>query len=87
MEIELTRISEKGQVVIPSQIRKKLIIQKSDRFLVFGDKDTVILKRIDRPQIKKTFDEIAEPLRKAATEFGLTKEYLQHTIKEVRKNA
>ena len=87
MEIELTRISEKGQVVIPSQIRKRLTIQKSDRFLVFGDKDTVILKRIEKLHIKRTFDEIAEPLRKAAKEFGLTKEYLHQAIKEVRKHA
>ena len=34
---------------------------------------------------EKSFDEIAEPLHKAAKEIGLTKEDLEEAIKEVRK--
>jgi len=66
MQVELTRISEKGQVVIPSSLRKEMGIKKSDQFMVFGEAGTVILKKIETPAIKKTFDEIAKPLQQAA---------------------
>ena len=85
MQVELTRISEKGQVVIPSSLRKELKINKSDQFMVFGEGNTVILKKVEKMAIKKTFDEIAKPLQKAAQQAGLTRSDLERAIKEVRK--
>ncbi len=87
MEIELTRISEKGQIVIPSSLRKEMGIKKSDKFLVFGEENTIILKKIEEPAVKKTFDEIAAPLRRAAKQVGLSRNDVAKTIKEIRKNA
>jgi AbrB family looped-hinge helix DNA binding protein len=87
MEVELTRISEKGQIVIPSSLRKTMGIKKSDKFLVFGEQDTIILKKVEKPVFKKTFDEIAAPLRRAAKESGLTRKDLELAIKDVRANA
>ena len=80
MEVEMTRISEKGQVVIPSSLRKGMKIEASDRFLVFGEGSTIILKKIEKPVFRKSFDEIANPLQKAAREAGLTKKDLQKAI-------
>jgi len=73
VEVELTRISEKGQVVIPSALRKEMRIEVADRFLVFGEGGTIILKKIEKPAFKKSFDEIANPLQKAAKKAGLTR--------------
>ena len=87
MQVELTRISEKGQVVIPSPLRKEMGIRKSDQFLIFGENGTVILKKIEKPAIKKTFDEIAKPLQKAAKHVELTKADLKNAINEVRNAA
>ena len=84
MQVELTRISEKGQVVIPSSLRKELKINKSDQFMVFGEAGTVILKKIETPAIKKTFDEIAKPLQEAAKIAGLKKKSLEKAIRDVR---
>lgn len=84
MQVELTRISEKGQIVIPSSLRKEMGIKKSDQFMIFGEGTTVILRKIEKPLIKKTFDEIAKPLQKAAKEVGLKKSDIKKAIKEVR---
>lgn len=84
MEVELTRISEKGQVVIPSSLRKEMQIKVSDRFLIFGEGNTIILRKIDKPVFKRSFDEIAIPLQKAAKQTGLTKADLRRTIRDVR---
>jgi len=84
MEVELTKISEKGQVVIPSSLRREMNINKADKFLVFGEGSTIILKKIETPAFKKSFDEIANPLQKAAERVRLTKKDLERAIKEAR---
>ncbi len=84
MEVEITRISEKGQVVIPSSLRKEMGISKSDQFFVFGEGDTVILKKIEKPAIQQSFAEITRPLKKAAKKAGLTRKDLERAIKAVR---
>lgn len=60
-------------------------IKKSDQFLVFGEDGTVILKKIDSSGLKKSFDEIAKPLQKAANQIGLSKDDLKKALKNVRK--
>ena len=84
MEIELTRVSEKGQIVIPSSLRKEMKITKSDKFVVFGEGNTIILKKIEEPIFKKSFAEISNPLQEAAKKTGLTRKDLEKAIKEVR---
>ncbi len=87
MQVELTRISEKGQVVIPSSLRKEMGIKKSDQFMIFGQGGLVILKRIEKPAMQKTFDEIAKPLQSAAKQVGLTKADVKKAICDVRNAA
>lgn len=57
-EPEVTTISEKGQVVIPQSIRKQLGIKPKTKFLVFGRGDTVIMKRLKLPDVKKEWEDI-----------------------------
>ena len=85
MEVEMTRVSEKGQVVIPSALRNQMKIKKSDQFLVFGEGNTIILKKIEKPAVKKTFDEVAKPIRRAAKKEGFSRSDLDRLIKEVRR--
>ena len=40
--IETTKMSSKGQIVIPEEIRNRLGLKTGDKFLVLGDKDVVI---------------------------------------------
>ena len=84
MQVELTRISEKGQVVIPSSLRQEMGIKRADQFMIFGEDNTIILKKIEKLALKKTFDEIAKPLREVAKKAGLTKADVQKAIKDVR---
>ncbi|MCK4492272.1 MAG: hypothetical protein KAU03_06585 [Candidatus Altiarchaeales archaeon] len=60
-------------------------ITKEDRFLVFGKDDTIVFKRIERPVIEKSFDELVKPLQKTVKTEKFTREELKKIIKEVRK--
>jgi bifunctional DNA-binding transcriptional regulator/antitoxin component of YhaV-PrlF toxin-antitoxin module len=44
--------------VIPQAIRKELKIKPRTKFLVYGKGDTVIMKRLKLPDVKKEWDEI-----------------------------
>ena len=59
----MTRISSKGQVVIPSLLRKKLGIEAGSVFAILTPRkgDFVVLKRIDRESLQadlKIFQEV-----------------------------
>jgi AbrB family looped-hinge helix DNA binding protein len=47
--VATTRMSSKGQVVIPEGVRKALGLEVGAQFVVLGDGDTVVLKRIAVP--------------------------------------
>ena len=52
-----TRMSSKGQIVIPVTIRKRLYLQPGAQFIVVGEDDVVILKAITTPGME-TFDKL-----------------------------
>lgn len=82
-ESEITTISEKGQVVIPHSIRKELGIKPKNKFLVYGKGDTIIMKKIDLPDIKKEWDDIFKQMDKK--ELTLTDQEIQKEILNTRK--
>ena len=65
-----TRMSSKGQVVIPESIRKRLNIKEGAQFLVVGDADVVILKMVVPPDMSE-FDVLIKQARRQAKEAGL----------------
>ncbi len=60
-----TKMSAKGQVVIPENIRKRLGLQPGAQFVVIGNGDVVILKVIAPPSVAE-FDDLVAETRKAA---------------------
>jgi len=77
--VATTKLSSKGQVVIPENIRKKLQLKAGTQFVVIGDKDVVILKNITAPIIEE-FDDLIAKARKAAQKAGLKKADIKKAI-------
>ena len=78
-----TKMSSKGQIVIPESIRDSLGLKAGTQFVVVGKGDTVILKSIDEPPMEEFAGLIAQA-RKSAKKVGLTKSQLKKAIKEAR---
>ena len=81
--LSTTKMSSKGQVVIPENIRKQLNLKAGSQFVVVGEKDVVILKSITPPSIEEFGDLIAEARRKGKLA-GIKKSDISNTIKKVR---
>jgi AbrB family looped-hinge helix DNA binding protein len=78
-----TRLSSKGQVVIPEDVRKRLGLKTGAQFVVVGDGDVVILKVIAPPS-KDEFRELIAEARRQARKAGMKKSDITTAIKKVR---
>ena len=81
--ISTTKMSSKGQVVIPENIRKQLNLKAGAQFVVVGNKDVVILKNISPPDIND-FDELIAEARKKGKEAGIKKSDIKDAIMKSR---
>ena len=81
--VSTTKMSSKGQVVIPDIIRKQLNLKPGSQFVVVGDKDVVILKNISPPALNEFDDLIAEDRRKGK-EVGLKKSDILDAVRTAR---
>jgi AbrB family looped-hinge helix DNA binding protein len=81
--VATTKMSSKGQVVIPEDIRKRLNLRTGTQFVVVGDKDVVILKSITPPSIEE-FESLIIDARKKGKQAGLTKTDIKDAIFKVR---
>ena len=78
-----TRMSSRGQVVIPEEIRKRLKLKAGSQFVVVGEKDTVILKAISPPSLEE-FDDLIMEARRQARKAGLKRSDITAAIGKVR---
>jgi AbrB family looped-hinge helix DNA binding protein len=81
--VATTKMSSKGQVVIPEEIRKRLGLKAGSQFVVVGDKDTLILKTITPPSLDE-FEELIIEARKQAKLAGLKQKDIAAAISNVR---
>ena len=78
-----TKMSSKGQVVIPEDIRKRLNLKTGSQFVVVGDKDVVILKSISPPSLEG-FNALITKARKQAKKAGMKRSDIKTAIAKVR---
>ena len=53
MEVAITKISQNGQVVIPSEVRKDAGVKPSTQFLVFNEDGNIFLKQIRKESLRE----------------------------------
>jgi AbrB family looped-hinge helix DNA binding protein len=82
--VVLTKMSTKGQVVIPKAMREELDMADGDVFAVFGKADTIVLRRVSVPT-EEEFEELMRWGRDFAERKGITRDDVQKAIDEVRE--
>ncbi len=81
--VATTKMSSKGQVVIPEEIRDALGLAPGAQFVVVGRDDVVILKRISPPSMAE-FDEILREARRQARRAGMKRSDIAAAVQAVR---
>jgi AbrB family looped-hinge helix DNA binding protein len=79
-----TKLSSKGQVVIPEEIRDRLKLKEGDQFVVMGQGDAVILKAITPPSLEEFSGLLAEARTSAKRAKGKPSD-VRAAIKKARR--
>lgn len=77
-------MSSRGQVVIPLDIREQLGLKEGEKFVVVGEGDAIILKKITMPSFKN-FDKLLKKTQQFAKEKGISKGDVEGAIKRARR--
>jgi AbrB family looped-hinge helix DNA binding protein len=86
IQLEVTSVSSKGQIVIPTEIRKEMGLSEGTKLMVVTDGANLLLKPIFKPKIE-LFKKLIKESRRFARENGLTKDDLKKAIKKVRNES
>ena len=79
-----TKLSSRGQVVIPEEIRERLGLKPGAQFVVLGDGDVVILKVIQPPE-KRDFAALVQQARAAAKGSGMRRSDVPRATARARR--
>jgi AbrB family looped-hinge helix DNA binding protein len=82
-ELSTTKLSSRGQVVIPEEIRKRLGLEAGAQFVVVGEGDVVILKVIAPPS-RAAFRDLVSQARRQGRKAGMKRSDVAAAVKRVR---
>ena len=89
MPAEIVKMSSRGQIVIPQDIREELKASEGTIFSVVSAKDVIILKKISTPSkedLIKEIGAIALEGRKRAEKLGIKESDVAEMVQRVRKS-
>lgn len=82
-DIVFTKMSSKGQIVVPKQLRKLLGLNEGELFAIFGKNDIIILKKIELPS-KVEFESILKQGQKYAKKKGIKRKDVMKAVEDIR---
>ena len=83
--MELTRLSGKGQVVIPTEMRRRMGLSEGTKFLVIGLEDTIILRKLQVSEEKLRLKQLLAETRVSVKKQGLSEREIERLVHAVRK--
>jgi AbrB family looped-hinge helix DNA binding protein len=82
---EVTVIGERGQVVIPKELRSRLGLKPRTKLLVIGRGDAVIMKKLDLEQERRELETLFKRVDKRIRKYGeMTEEEIDQIIHDYR---
>ncbi len=82
---DIVKMSKKGQLVVPKEIREEEHFNPSDKFIAIPIKDGVIFKKIEI-DLKKEYGELKKKVRDRFEEKDLGEDEVEKAIEWAREN-
>lgn len=83
MKFEVTKMGERGQIVIPQGFRKEMRLQRGEKFMVIRHDGNLLLKRMEGPTIEE-FNAMIGKGHARAKKLGLAPEDMESVRKRAR---
>ena len=88
MEQDIAVIGERGQVVIPKEVRMRLGLKPKTRLLVVRKGGVVVLKKLDLMQERRELEAVFKRVDRRIEKYGeMTEEEIDQIIHEYRAKA
>lgn len=84
-DMELVKMSTKGQLVVPLGVRETAGLQPGERFVAFPVESGVLFKKIDIPAVKLNFESLAKQIEAQFAKQGISKAEIAGAVKWARK--
>ena len=78
-------MSKKGQLVVPTTLRKLLGLEPEDKFIAYGTDDYIIFKKVELPTLRKEYEALVKATSKIAKKRGITVETVEAEIADYRR--
>lgn len=80
--IDVTRMSSRGQVVIPKSIRERLKLREGDKLIAFARNNLIILRRYEEESILGL---LSQPVREKMAELSIEGKDIDDAVEWARK--
>ena len=77
-------MSSRGQIVIPQSLRNKMKIHTGEKFVVIGEDNTIVLKKLEMPSFEG-IDKLLKKTRDFAKDKGIKESDVEEAIKQTRR--
>jgi AbrB family looped-hinge helix DNA binding protein len=85
-QADITIVSDKGQIVIPAHVRNKLDLKPRSKLLVYSIDDTIILKKLQVPDMKKEMQALWKKVDRRIARYGeMSEQEIQNEIERYRR--
>ena len=84
MSEEIVKMSPKGQLVVPKDIREEAEFNPSDRFIAVQVEDGVMFKKISF-DVKEEYEKLSRKVQERFEEEGLSREEVEDAVEWARE--
>lgn len=88
-DVSITKMSSRGQIVIPQDLREELHLKEGESFAITGNEAAIVLKRITLPtkaEIMKNWKEVHNKSVKQAKLLGIREKDVPDLVHRFRGN-
>lgn len=89
MAVEIIKMSSKGQIVIPQDIRAEIRASEGTMFAVITGKDSIVLKKVATPskeELIRELGKIAKEGARRAEKLGIKESDISNLIHKLRNS-
>ena len=84
MPTAITKVSAKGQIVIPKDLRERLNLREGDTLLVYSTDSMLVIRKVAKQE--SILSIIAEPVRKKIKQLGIRRKDVRKAIERARRS-
>lgn len=84
-DIEIVKMSNKGQLVVPQDIREMANLMPGERFVAFAVDEGVLFKKVKIPKVKLNFNSLAKEIESQFKRNKVSQSDVKEAVKWARK--